>query len=265
MSEIIYFALTAIGTLVIVWGATHQKWAKLPRWDISVHHFLVLVSTTLGGAILVPQLGTAIVRSFVSVDQQLDTIVRQAFYEIGSVVGIFVGLALVGRSLVDNVRLLDIMKRAPFAGLLTFLASLPLTAVAGKLSENILAWMGIPVERQSQFDLLATAKSPARPIAWSIIAIVAAPITEELVFRAGLFRYIRGRVPRWAALTLPSAVFAAFHTDLRSVKGLAALAPLFVLGILWSLAYERSGTIFVSIIAHCLTNLAAIGVFAVTK
>ena len=35
-----------------------------------------------------------------------------------------------------------------------------------------------------------------------VLASIVAPITEELIFRAGLFRYARTRLPRWAALLI---------------------------------------------------------------
>jgi len=70
-----------------------------------------------------------------------------------------------------------------------------------------------------------------------------------MVFRAGVFRYARTRLPRRAALLLPAILFAAVHADLPS------FAPLLVLGLVFSLAYERTGNIKTTMVAHALFNL----------
>ena len=91
-----------------------------------------------------------------------------------------------------------------------------------------------------------------------VLAVVVAPLTEELVFRAGLFRFLRGRVPRWLALVGPSLVFAMLHVDWSTLQGLASLAPLVVLAVVFSLAYERTGHIGTPIVAHACFTLNTI-------
>jgi hypothetical protein len=97
--------------------------------------------------------------------------------------------------------------------------------------------------------LIVNAESRTAAIVMASFAILVAPITEELIFRAGLFRYLRTRIPRWAALLLPALLFASLHGNL------AAFAPLAALGIVFALAYEHTGRIAVPIIAHALFNL----------
>ena len=55
-------------------------------------------------------------------------------------------------------------------------------------------------------------------------------------------------LPRWAALLFPAVLFGALHAHL------ASFAPLVVLGIVYSLAYERTGRIGTAIVAHALFN-----------
>jgi len=105
--------------------------------------------------------------------------------------------------------------------------------------------LGLPVEQQELIELLTQGKS----VVLVGLAVIVAPVSEELIFRAGLFRYARFRLPRWAALLLPACLFAALHTNL------ATFAPLVVLGVLLSLAYERTGNIVAPMIAHSLFNL----------
>ena len=82
-----------------------------------------------------------------------------------------------------------------------------------------------------------------------VAAIIIAPVTEELIFRAGIFRYMRTRLPRWAALLIPALLFGALHSNL------ASFVPLVAFGVVFSLAYERTGRIGTTMVAHALFNL----------
>ena len=118
----------------------------------------------------------------------------------------------------------------------------------GLLWQLRLTACGLPIERQDMIGRLAHAGSPALLIAMIVLATVTAPVTEELVFRAGFFRFFRTRLPRWAALLAPACLFAALH------QNLATFAPLVALGIIFSLAYERTGRIGTAMVAHGLFN-----------
>lgn len=131
----------------------------------------------------------------------------------------------------------------------TFLIALPVLAATGLIWQWLLTRLGVELERQDLIGMFLETKSIALLTTMILLATVLAPITEEVVFRAGLFRYARHRIPRWAALLVPSLLFAALHANL------ASFAPLTVLGIIFALAYERTGRIAVPIVAHGLFNL----------
>jgi uncharacterized protein len=137
-------------------------------------------------------------------------------------------------------------------GTLTFVVAMPLLSLTGFVWQELLQFSGIPIERQDLIGMFAHADSPVLLVVMLVLAIVMAPLTEELVFRAGLFRYLRTRLPRAAALLLPSLVFAGLHLNL------ASFAQLVVLAIVFSLAYERTGHIGTTIVAHALFNLNTI-------
>lgn len=134
-------------------------------------------------------------------------------------------------------------------GTLLFLASLPLVFVAAMVWQAVLRAAGLPTDQQEMVELVRNADSPGLILLIALLAVVLAPVAEELVFRAGLFRYLRNRVPRSLALAAPSLLFAALHGNV------VAFAPLAVFGVLLSLAYERSGRLLVPIVAHALFNL----------
>lgn len=135
------------------------------------------------------------------------------------------------------------------SGIATFLIAMPIVFVAIYTWIGLLSLVGIPVERQPQVALFARLESPAWILFMTVTAGIVAPVGEELLFRLGLFRYLRTRLPRWAGLLLPAALFAAGHVDLNT------FGQLTVLGMVFSLAYERTGMIGTTMVAHALFNL----------
>ncbi|MCX6362268.1 MAG: type II CAAX endopeptidase family protein [Armatimonadetes bacterium] len=80
-------------------------------------------------------------------------------------------------------------------------------------------------------------------------AVLVAPIVEEFMFRAVLFRGLQGQMrTRWAMLG-SAAVFAGLHPQLP-----AGFPVLFVLACGFSLLYLRSGNLLASVLAHALNN-----------
>jgi membrane protease YdiL (CAAX protease family) len=144
-------------------------------------------------------------------------------------------------------------QRLPFAaGLVTFLIVLPLLGGIAFIWQSLLRITGQEVTPQSLVGVFADSPSPGFSALLVFFAVVVAPVTEELVFRRGLFRFARQHLPRWAALLVPSLLFAALH------QNLASFAPLVVLGVVFSLAYERTGNIAVTMIAHGIFNLNSV-------
>jgi membrane protease YdiL (CAAX protease family) len=70
---------------------------------------------------------------------------------------------------------------------------------------------------------------------------------------------VRGRWPLFPALILAGLLFAAFHLD-----G-ARLVPLIVIGALFAYAYERSGSLWCSIVPHAGLNAMWLAVVVVGR
>lgn len=137
-------------------------------------------------------------------------------------------------------------------GIATMLIVLPSLTAVGLIWQNLLHLFGVVIEQQELVDIFAKTHSPVLLTLMILLAVIVAPVTEEMIFRAGIFRFMRTRTPRWVALLVPALLFGALHANL------ASFMPLVALGIILSLAYERSGTILVPIIAHGLFNLNTI-------
>jgi membrane protease YdiL (CAAX protease family) len=85
-----------------------------------------------------------------------------------------------------------------------------------------------------------------------LMAVVVAPIAEEVIFRGyfyGVIRRYGGRIP---ALLISSLLFAAIHIHLPSVPGL------FLLAIILCLLYERTGSLWAPIALHAAFNASTI-------
>ncbi len=92
-------------------------------------------------------------------------------------------------------------------------------------------------------------------IAGAFVVIVIAPIAEEIFFRGFFYRALRTRFNIWVAAAIDGVVFGMIHYTGSSV--LTILPILAVLGFVFCLVYERTGTIFATIGLHAANNWAA--------
>ncbi len=123
--------------------------------------------------------------------------------------------------------------------------------------------MGLPAEPQELVTLLENTHSAVIRGSFVAIAVVLVPFAEETLFRGGLFRYLRTRMPRWAAIASTSILFGALHVQWSApFAGLPSLLPLIVLAAVFCLAYERTGTLATPILAHALFNLNTVFLMA---
>ncbi len=95
-------------------------------------------------------------------------------------------------------------------------------------------------------------------LALAIIAVCFfAPIAEETAFRGFLYGWMRKHMPVWGAAVASGLVFSLAHTDLQ------LLLPLWAVGIILALVYERAKSLFPGMLIHGLFNL--IGIILILK
>ncbi|WP_339262557.1 type II CAAX endopeptidase family protein [Lysinibacillus sp. FSL K6-3209] len=80
-------------------------------------------------------------------------------------------------------------------------------------------------------------------------AAVISPIYEEIFYRGFLYRWLRTRLGLVGAILLSSFIFMIAHIPTYNVMPVN-----FFSGIIFALAYERTNSIWPSIIIHGLTN-----------
>jgi membrane protease YdiL (CAAX protease family) len=237
--------------VVLLWRYVFSPTARaqtrtplLAAWDISLSDFFLFLWIVICGGLVFPVVAQQTARAL-ALSAQTKLILVNAGFQGGMLAGVGVYALCFNRS---RSRPSFAFTASILPGIATFLISLPLIVVVGLLWTGLLKLCGLPVEPQDAVAFFKKAQPPALLATMIALAALVAPLTEELVFRAGIFRYARTRLPRWAALLLPAVLFGALHAHLPS------FAPLVALGIVFALAYERTGRIGTAIVAHALFN-----------
>ncbi len=83
------------------------------------------------------------------------------------------------------------------------------------------------------------------------LAVIAAPIFEEFIFRGLIFGGLRRSLGTAGAVLASAAIFAIVHPP-------ASVVPVFVLGLCTALVYARTRMLAASMITHALYNAAVI-------
>ncbi|HST30544.1 MAG TPA: CPBP family intramembrane glutamic endopeptidase [Chthoniobacterales bacterium] len=137
------------------------------------------------------------------------------------------------------------LKRTVSTAIVLLVAAAPLIGVAEALTQSFL---GGESSKQEIVDLFNTSRTIQERVTIIVLAVVVAPISEEFIFRFFIYGVLRRYFGVAVGLIFNALLFAAAHTHLPSA------APLFVLGACFTLAYEWSGSILVSMAMHALFN-----------
>jgi membrane protease YdiL (CAAX protease family) len=137
------------------------------------------------------------------------------------------------------------LRRAVSTGIVLLLAATPLILLAEGLTEGFL---GGESSKQEIVDLFTNSRTIEQRVTIIVLAVVVAPISEEFIFRFFIYGVLRRYFGVAVGLVFNALIFAAAHTHLPSAL------PLFVLGSCFTLAYEWSGSILVSMAMHALFN-----------
>ncbi|WP_158807455.1 CPBP family intramembrane glutamic endopeptidase [Beijerinckia sp. L45] len=91
--------------------------------------------------------------------------------------------------------------------------------------------------------------------AWSValffvVAVIAAPLTEELMFRGWLYTGLRAKLSIWPSLVLSSILFALAHWESTHLYALVV----FPVGMALGFIRERAGSLKASMSFHAMYN-----------
>lgn len=222
----------------------------LAAWDVRAPDFLMYVLVIIiAGLSASFAAGLLLTLTHLSPDNK--TIIASAAFQLG----LLTGPALLPLGF-GHPPLRPPLDRATWiSGLGTFLIAMPVVTLASLLWPELLKLCHLPADQQDILRMFLAADSNAILALLVVLAVLVAPISEELLFRGVFFRYLRTRVPKWVAVLAPAAFFAALHVTWSTLDGLASFVPLVALAVVFSLAYERTGRIGTVIVAHALFNL----------
>jgi len=90
---------------------------------------------------------------------------------------------------------------------------------------------------------------PGAILSEAFIAVVLAPIGEEILFRGFLYGGLSRKMNAFAAMAISSLVFAVSHQ-----YSLTGLVFVFIYGLVFCWLYKRTGSLWPGILAHGLYN-----------
>lgn len=113
------------------------------------------------------------------------------------------------------------------------------------------AWILAPFSSEMIEDSLTPTGLDWPGAIWSeaFIAVVLAPVGEEILFRGFLYGGLSRKMHAWGAMAISSLVFALSHH--YSMTGLAFV---FLYGLVFCWLYKRTGSLWPGILAHGLYN-----------
>ena len=133
-------------------------------------------------------------------------------------------------------------------GVLGYAVALPLVLLASAVGSTL----HTPDPSNPAIPLLANSTSPWTQAMLVLLATVAAPLTEELLFRGVFLQAAKLRLGVWPAIVLNGFVFGFVHP-----VGLSGMLPLMVLGGVFAWMAETRRSLAPSMLAHCLQNTFA--------
>ena len=127
-------------------------------------------------------------------------------------------------------------------------AAIPIAWSLNSLSEKILTAVHVQAELQPAVQALKSAGSGLEVVYFGLVAVILAPLVEELLFRGILYPFLKRASHRKLALWGTSFLFAAIHANL------VTFIPLTFLAVIFTLLYETTGNLLSPILAHSLFN-----------
>ena len=144
----------------------------------------------------------------------------------------------------------------------TSLGWLPLVALAIGLSTTgvyalMMEALGVDILVPDQnLEKLRALDGIERLPTFAIVGVLA-PVGEEIFFRGFLLAALVSAIGGLRGTLVSSAIFSVAHLNLST------LFPIFILGILLSWLYLRTGSIWPSIVAHAAQNLLALTILEI--
>jgi membrane protease YdiL (CAAX protease family) len=143
-------------------------------------------------------------------------------------------------------------------GLASFAMAFPLYHVVHASTGKLFESAGWPKTPNLAAERLLITDAPLELCWIAAFAVIVAPICEEIVFRGTVFPALRRRLGFHGGAIATGFLFALLHPPVD-------WAALVVLAYFLARAYERSGSLRASIIAHAANNALGIGLLLIQR
>jgi uncharacterized protein len=174
-------------------------------------------------------------------------LIGTALVELGLIAFIAVFLKLRNFKLMELTGLGQLsFRRALVTGFILLIVAYPLIVMADWVTARIAG--SSASSRQGIIELFSGSQLLEQRVLIIVLAVAIAPLAEEFIFRFFLYGVLRRYAGRVVALVISALLFAAVHAHLPS------FGPLFVLGACFTVAYEWSGSLLVSMTMHSIFN-----------
>lgn len=236
-------------------AAASRPWE---RWNLPLTSFFLLLWFILMIILFAPLAGGALaelVRPGATEDRRLHSIAATFLMQLGLVAVVLDAIRRRGWPVTGFFRTggTPWAAAARHSGHL-FLRYLPLVWLVGLFWGGLLLGLrelGIDIQPRPQEAVvwIAESKSLLFVAAMGLMVVLGAPFSEELLFRAFLYRFLAERRSARFALIASSVLFALLHASLQS------FLPLCFLGLLLVKIYEDTRDIRTPILFHLYFNL----------
>jgi membrane protease YdiL (CAAX protease family) len=129
-----------------------------------------------------------------------------------------------------------------------FLAIIPILMAVGYIWPKILEFFNLPLDHQDLVTQIMDMGLSPMFFLIAFLAVIMAPISEELLFRAFIYRSLKTYTSKNTSAVVTSLMFAGMHFNFHS------FLPLFLLGLWLCRSYEKTGNLWVPIILHAFFN-----------
>ena len=119
-----------------------------------------------------------------------------------------------------------------------------------------------PDAEQGTVEALGADQGTFGLIVAGLMVILVAPVVEEFFFRGFFYRALRSRFSVIAAATANGLLFGVIHYNFEGAEALLLVPPLALLGFVYCLVYEQTGSLYPVIAMHALNNAVAYAVQA---
>ncbi len=140
------------------------------------------------------------------------------------------------------------IKESIIYGILAYIGFYPLYIFLSKITAVVAEYFGFQLKIQTVVSSIKDIKSLWELLSYILFIVFVAPIIEEIFFRGILYRGCKNFFGVAGASLLSAFLFSAVHMNLLS------FLPIFGLGLAFCHVYEKTGSIYSSIIFHALHN-----------